>query len=104
MPTLGAGFHQPFIKSEVLSLNCEVRNISDFALYTSDLNVVRYSDEISNFRLIPDYLKVVDFIEEMDKGQIPDKFEMPNLKCEFLSLKCEVRNISHFALYTSDLK
>jgi hypothetical protein len=25
-----------------------------------------YSDQLSNFRIIPDYLKVVDFIEEMD--------------------------------------
>ena len=27
---------------------------------------VHYSDQLSNFRIIPDYLKVVDFIEEMD--------------------------------------
>ena len=25
---------------------------------------VHYSDQLSNFRIIPDYLKVVDFIEE----------------------------------------
>jgi hypothetical protein len=27
---------------------------------------VHLTDQLSNFRIIPDYLKVVDFIEEMD--------------------------------------
>jgi hypothetical protein len=27
---------------------------------------VRYSDQLPNFGIIPDYLKVVDFIEEME--------------------------------------
>jgi hypothetical protein len=60
-------------KSEVISPKCEVRNISDFALCTLHLNGVHLTDQLSNFRIIPDYLKVVDFIEEMD-GASKDAF------------------------------
>jgi len=28
--------------------------------------LVHLTDQLSNFRIIPDYLKVVDFIEEID--------------------------------------
>jgi hypothetical protein len=38
-----------------------VQNISDFAL-----EHVHYSDEISDRDIIPDLVKVVDFIEEME--------------------------------------
>ena len=53
------------VKSEMLSPNREVRNPSDFRLFSSDLNSVHYSDEISNRQFIVDFAKVVDFIEEM---------------------------------------
>jgi len=47
-----------------------VRNILDFALYTSHLTLetVPYSDEISNRQFIIDFAKVIDFIEEMMYG------------------------------------
>ena len=44
------------------------RQVPNLRLETWHLKLerVHYSDQLSNFRIIPDYLKVVDFIEEME--------------------------------------
>jgi len=44
---------------QTASANCHMPNIGDLAL-------VHLTDQLSNFRIIPDYLKVVDFIEEAE--------------------------------------
>jgi hypothetical protein len=54
----------------------EVQIISDFALHTCCrqagfvLELVHLTDQLSNLRIISDYLKVVDFIGRMEELQL----------------------------------
>ena len=44
----------------------QIQRTFHFNSITGDSGSVDLSDQLSNFRIIPDYLKVVDFIEEME--------------------------------------
>ena len=44
-----------------------MRSKSHITFYISHLNLVHLTDQLSNFRIIPDYLKVVYFIEDVEE-------------------------------------
>ena len=65
------GDHVPSDKCNIPSFKSQVpcpryQLIWDLTLDTWHLNVVHLPDPLSNFRVIPDYLNIVDFIEEAE--------------------------------------
>ena len=51
-------FYHNLVKYNLLKIT-SVKNQPNFSC------AAHYSDQLSNFRIIPDYLKVADFIEEI---------------------------------------